>query len=207
MKKIVMMMAALLMLSTADANAQGFLKKLKQKAQQAVLGNQEENEDVSKEPQVESDEPADPSNLAVAQGSDIVPKRKTSTITWDGTVTPSSASTPEALMKELPQLPSAEKMARSTMEERDAYTMQIARVVARAEQLQNASKDCSDADMEALREKWERKIQDMFGLTKEEMAILNDENAPESKKKPIQDKVMRKIMGGDVDTAEMERFE
>ena len=207
MKKIVMMMAALLMLSTADAKAQGFLKKLKQKAQQAVLGNQEENEDVSKEPQVESDEPADPSNLAVAQGSDIVPKRKTSTITWDGTVTPSSASMPEALMKELPQLPSAEKMARSTMEERDAYTMQIARVVARAEQLQNASKDCSDADMEALREKWERKIQDMFGLTKEEMAILNDENAPESKKKPIQDKVMRKIMGGDVDTAEMERFE
>ena len=30
-----MMMTALLMLSTADANAQGFLKKLKQKAQQA----------------------------------------------------------------------------------------------------------------------------------------------------------------------------
>ena len=208
MKKIVMMMAALLMLSTADANAQGFLKKLKQKAQQAVLGNQvEESEESSEEPQTVSDEPADPSKLAVAEGSDIVPKRKTSTVTWDGTVTPSSASTPEALMRELPQLPSAEKMARSTMEERDAYAMQIARVVARAEQLQNASKDCSDADMEALREKWERKIQDLFGLTKEEMAILNDENAPESKKKPIQDKVMRKIMGGDVDTAELERFE
>ena len=208
MKKIVMMMAALLMLSTADANAQGFLKKLKQKAQQAVLGNQvEESEESSEEPQTVSDEPADPSKLAVAEGSDIVPKRKTSTVTWDGTVTPSSASTPEALMRELPQLPSAEKMARSTMEERDAYAMQIARVVARAEQLQNASKDCSDADMEALREKWERKIQDLFGLTKEEMAILNDENASESKKKPIQDKVMRKIMGGDVDTAELERFE
>ena len=37
MKKIVMMMAALLMLSTVDADAQGFLKKLKQKAQQAVM--------------------------------------------------------------------------------------------------------------------------------------------------------------------------
>ena len=208
MKKIIMMMAALLMLSMADANAQGFLKKLKQKAQQAVLGNQvEEREEPSEELQTMSDESADPSKLAVAEGSDIVPKRKTSTVTWDGTVTPSSASTPEALMRELPQLPSAEKMARSTMEERDAYAMQIARVVARAEQLQNASKDCSDADMEALREKWERKIQDLFGLTKEEMAILNDENAPESKKKPIQDKVMRKIMGGDVDTAELERFE
>ena len=208
MKKIVMMMAALLMLSMVDANAQGFLKKLKQKAQQAVLGNQvEESEESSEEPQTMSDEPADPSKLAVADGSDIVPKRKTSTVTWDGTVTPSSASTPEALMRELPQLPSAEKMARSTMEERDAYTMQIARVVARAEQLQNASKDCSDADMEALREKWERKIQDLFGLTKEEMAILNDENAPESKKEPIQQKVMMKIMGGNVDQAELKRFE
>jgi hypothetical protein len=39
------------------------------------------------------------------------------------------------------------------------------------------------------------------------MTILQDENAPESKKKPIQDKVMAKIMGGDVDMAEMERFE
>ena len=206
MKKIVMMMAALLMLSTADANAQGFLKKLKQKAQQAVMGNQEESEETSEESRSDSDEPADPSKLAVAQGSDIVPKRKTATVTWDGTVTPSSASSAAALMAELPQLPSAEKMARSTMEERDAYTMQIARVVTRAEQLQEGEKGCSDAEMEALRLKWENKIQDMFGLTKEEMAILNDENAPESKKKPIQDKVMRKIMGGNVDSDEMERF-
>ena len=210
MKKIVMMMAALLMLSTADANAQGFLKKLKQKAQQAVMGNQVESEETSEsreERQSDNDEPADPSNLAVAQGSDIVPKRKTVTITWDGTITPSKASTAAALMAELPSLPSAEKMARSTMAERDAYTQQIAAVLARAEQLQAAEKECSDAEMEALRLKWENKIQDMFGLTKEEMAILNDENAPESKKKPIQDKVMMKIMGGNVDQAEMARFE
>ncbi len=210
MKKIVMMMAALLMLSMADANAQGFLKKLKQKAQQAVMGNQVESEEAnerSEEQQSYNDEPADPSNLAVAQGSDIVPKRKTVTITWDGTITPSSASTASALMAELPQLPSAEKMARSTMAERDAYTQKIAAVLARAEQLQAGEKGCSDAEMEALRLKWENNIQNMFGLTKEEMAILNDENAPESKKKPIQDKVMMKIMGGNVDQAEMARFE
>ncbi|MBQ7180445.1 MAG: hypothetical protein IJR87_04040 [Bacteroidaceae bacterium] len=208
MKRIVMMMAALLMLSTADANAQGVLKKLKQQAQQAVLGNQMESEESSEEQQADSDEPADPSNLMVAQGSDIVPKRKTVTITWDGTITPSSASTASALMAELPALPSAEKMARSTMAERDAYTQQIAAVVARAEQLQKGTGECSDAEMEALREKWENKIQDMFGLTKEEFAILNDENAPESKKKPIQDKVMMKIMGTEgMDQAEMARFE
>ncbi len=210
MKKLMMMLVALLMLSTVDANAQGFLKKLKQKAQVVMGGKEEseENEDASDEQQSESDEPADPSNLAVAQGSDIVPKRKTSTIVWDGTVTPSSASTASALMKELPALPSAEKMARSTMEERDAYTQKIAAVTTRAEQLLESEKECSDAEMEALRQKWENKIQDMFGLTKEEMDILNDENAPESKKKPIQDKVMVKILGADgADRAEMERFE
>ncbi len=208
MKKILFLMAALLMLSSADVHAQGFLKKLKQKAQQAVMGNQKESEEESKPQQADNDEPADPSNLAVAQGSDIVPKRKTATITWDGTITPSSASSASALMRELPQLPSAEKMARSTMEERDDYTQKIAAVVARAEQLQDGAKGCSDAEMEALRQKWENKIQDLFGLTKEEMAILNDENAPESKKKPIQDKVMMKIVGSEgMDRAEMARFE
>ena len=204
-----MMMAALLMLSTADADAQGFLKKLKQKAQQTISGsdNNEESEEAEESNDADEGDAPDPSKMSIAQGSDIVPKRKTSTIVWDGTITPSSASTSSALMKELPALPSAEKMARSTMEERDAYTQKIAAVTTRAEQLLENEKECSDAEMEALRQKWENKIQDMFGLTKEEMDILNDENAPESKKKPIQDKVMAKIMGGDVDMAEMERFE
>ena len=209
------MMAALLMLSTADASAQGFLKKLKQKAEQAVggmvgLDKQQEKEEATStlydnEPPSTADDGGD--GLTVAQGSDVVPKRRTATITWDGTVTPSTASTASALMKELPPLPSAEKMARSTMEERDAYTLRIAAVVTRAEQLQKGTDECSDAEMEALRLKWENKIQEQFGLTKEEMAILNDENAPESKKQPIQDKVMAKIMGGNIDQAEMARFE
>ncbi|MBE6260902.1 MAG: hypothetical protein E7107_08805 [Prevotella sp.] len=209
MKRIMFMLAALLMLSTADANAQGFLKKLKQKAQAAVSSiTGTENEDSEEQQDADSDEPADPSNLTVAQGNDIVPKRKTSTITWDGTITPSKASTASALMKELPALPSAEKMARSTMEERDAYTQKIAAVTLRAEQLQKGSDECSDAEMEAQRQKWENKIQDMFGLTKEEFAILNDENASEAKKEPIRQKMLSKIIGTDgADMAEMKRFE
>lgn len=203
MKKVIFILTAVLMLSTTDVNAQGFLKGILS----AAGGFSDNDDEESEEQDSDSDEPADASNLAIAEGSDIVPKRKTSTITWDGTIIPSSASTASALMKELPQLPSAEKMARSTMEERDAYTQKIAAVTTRAEQLLEKENGCSDAEMEALRQKWENKIQDMFGLTKEEMAILNDENAPESKKQPIQDKVMKKIMGGDVDMTEMERFE
>ena len=153
MKKMMFMLAALLMFSTADANAQGFLKKLKEKAQAAVSSISGNEDEESEEPEADSDEPADPSKIAVAQGSDIVPKRKTSTITWDGTITPSSASTASALMKELPALPSAEKMARCPMEEREAYTQKIAAVTLRAEQLQNSAKECSDEEMEAERQK------------------------------------------------------
>ena len=210
MKKLMMMMAALLMLSTADANAQGFLNKLKQKAQAAVssMTGNEKSEDADEADNDEADSgDVDPSKIAVAQGSDIVPKRKTSTVTWDGVITPSKASSASALMKELPALPTAEKMARSTMEEREAYAQKIAAVSFRAEQLMENEKGCSDAEMEAERAKWENKIQNLFGLTKEEMAILQDENAPESKKQPIQDKVMAKIMGGDVDQVEIQRFE
>ena len=218
MKKVLLMMMALLMLSTADASAQGFLKKLKQKAQQAVGGivgmdKQEDSEDATatlydNDPPSYNDEGNDNGGLIVAQGSDIVPKRKTVTVTWDGTVTPSKASSASALMAELPPLPSAEKMARSSMGERDAYALKIAAVVLRAEQLQAAERECSDAEIEAERKKWENKLQNLFGLTKEEMAILQDENAPESKRQPIQDKVMKKIMGVEgFGQAEMARFE
>ena len=170
-----MMVAAMMLLSTTEANAQGFLNKLKQKALQAAKGQSEEAEEEAETPKVESGD--------------------------------ASASTAEALMNELPPLPSAEKMAKSTMEERDAYAQKIAAVVVRADQLQREQSGCSDAEMEALRQKWEGKIQNQFGLTKAELAILNDENAPESKKKPIKDKVMAKVLGGDVNTMDLEKFE
>ncbi len=204
MKKILMMVAAMMLLIPAETNAQGFLKKLKQKAQQVAVGNSEKTEETVQAPKSGA---GDASDFAIAQGSDIIPKRKTSTVTWDGVLTPSTASTAEALMRELPPLPSAEKMAQSTMEERDAYAQKIAAVVVRADQLQREQSGCSDAEMEALRQKWEGKIQDQFGLTKAELAILNDENAPESKKKPIQDKVLAKVLGNDVNTMDLEKFE
>ena len=209
MKKVLFLLAVVLMSGATDSNAQGFLKKLKQKAQTAVSSIKGTDNVENKDQQdADSDEAVNPSNIVVAQGDDIVPKRKTSTITWDGIITPSTASTAAALMKELPALPSAEKMARCSMEERGAYTQKIAAVVARAEQLQKSTNGCSDAEMEALRQKWENKIQDMFGLTKEEFAILSDENASEAKKEPIRQKKLTKIMGNDgADMAEMQRFE
>jgi len=209
MKKIVMMIAALLLISTTDTSAQAFLKKLKQKAQAAVssIKSDARQESEADDEEEATSEEADEGGMSVPQGSDIVPKRKTSTVTWDGVLTPSTASSSDALLNELPALPSAEKMARSTAEERDAYTLQIAAVVTRAEQLR-VGEGCSDAEIEALRQKWEGKIQDLFGLTKEEMAVLNDEGASEAQKEAVRQKVMTKVMGkGGPDQSEMERFE
>ncbi len=214
MRKLLFAITAIALIGTADASAQGFLKKMKQKAQQAVMGGfgintGETPENTSETPAMGSEPQGGmpPQGISVPEGSDIVPKRKTPTVTWDGVVTPSTASSAAALMAELPQMPTAEQMARSTMEEREAYTLKIAAVVARVEQLQAADGNCSDAEMEALRLKWEKKLEDLFGLTKEEMAILNDENASESKKEPIRQKMMTKVLGANVDMAEMERFQ
>lgn len=195
----------LLLFESTDMQAQGFLNKLKQKARQTVtgmMGNQREEKQ-------SEEEPTDTKDISMPSGSDIVPKRKTATLEWDGTITPSKATLPSALMAELPPLPSAEKMARSSMEERDAYFQRILSVVARAEYLEKQSSDCSDEEMQALRSRWERKLQDLFGLTKEEMAILQDGNVPESRKKPLRDKVTRKILGMDAGDlqADLERFE
>ena len=205
MKKLAIAIAAMLMLGMADASAQGFLNKLKQKTQQAVFGTRSQDSEPEQEQGQQTDNESD---MAVAQGSDIVPKRKTSTVTWDGIITPSTATTAAALMGELPTLPSAEQMARSSMEEREAYVRQIAAVSTRAEQLMEAESGCSDAEMEALRNKWENKVQDLFGLSKEEIRILNDEHAPEAKKQAVRDKVMQKMVGSQgFDASEMARFE
>ncbi len=209
MRKVLTMMAALLIISTTDASAQGFLKKLKKKAQAAVGLDNSKNEEKEEEQSSSnySDEAADEKGggPAVAQGSDFIPKRRTATVTWDGVITPSSATTADALMRELPALPSAMKMARSTMEEREAYTQKIAAVVTKAELLQAQSKDCSDEDMQKFRDQMDQKLADLFGLTKEEMAIMQDPNATEAQKKPLQEKMMAKITGGS-DMSELERF-
>lgn len=80
-----------MLLTPSETNAQGFLKNLKQKALQNAMGNSKKAEkEAQAMPQEES---GDASNLAIAQGSDIIPKRRTSTVTWDGLLTPSTATT------------------------------------------------------------------------------------------------------------------
>lgn len=196
-------LAVLLLMGTADVNAQGILKKLKQKAENAVtkvagLDNGEQT--------AVNDGDSDGA-MAVPQGSDIIQKRKQTTLLWDGVVKPSTATTSQALLAELPPLPSAEKMARSTQEERDAYYMKILAVTERATQLEENATGCSDAEIEAERKRWENKICDQFGITQKELEILGDDNIPESQKEPIRQKMMTKMLGVDMNDSEIEKFE
>ncbi len=207
MRRLIMVIAALAVMGTTEISAQGFLKKLKQKAMSAI-GNMGENaqDEYNTEETTTSLQSEEDMGISVPKGSDIIQKRRTATVDWDGAITPSSASTASQLMSELPALPSVEKMARSTMEERDAFYKKIAAVEIRAEQLMKNSAGCSDADMERLRKDWTNKVQNLFGLTQQEMAIMMDDNAPESKKKPIQDKITRNMLGMDPNSMDMEKF-
>lgn len=228
MKKILLTLVALVALSSG-VQAQGFLKGLKDKAKQKITNKimGKANDEVAKQvnqqvddaddaPQLfdepanlpeQSDKPESDDTPVVPQATDVVPKRRTSTVTWDGTIAPSKASTASALMGELPPLPAPEKMARSTMEERDAYNMKIAAVTARVEELQYADESCSDEELEAYRKSIEQRIHSVFGLSKEEMAKLDDPNVSDAEKEAIQKKMMTNLYGqGDDFQKKLEKF-
>ena len=139
MKKTLMLTAMLVLVCSGQMQAQGLFGKLKEKAQKAIVNkamktDKDNTEEIASDTMDESDtesefqlQPLDQDQVqpqdekpTIPQASDVIPKRQTSTVVWDGVVTPSKASTAKALMAELPPLPAAEKMARSTMEERDA---------------------------------------------------------------------------------------
>ncbi len=181
MKKILLTIVALVAFSSG-VQAQGFLKGLKDRAKQKiankVIGQSSDvviNEENQEEAEAD-DTPVEP------QATDVIPKRRTSTVVWDGTYTPSKASTASALMAELPPLPTAEKMARSTMEERDAYNMKIAAVTARVTELQYADESCSDAELEAFRKRYEERVYAVVGSNGDEtMSKLGVTNSLQAK--------------------------
>lgn len=222
MKKILLLMMAMMVLGSTNANAQGFLKKLKQKAEnavgKAVIGKSAE--EAEKEAQkyqeeamaqygIDADEKEKDNTPVVPKTTDLIPKKSQSTLIWDGVVTPSKASSAQALLAELPPLPSAEKIAKSTTEERNAYYSKIQAVTLRVDILQKSQSEggCSDADIEAERIKWEKKLQNLFGLTAEEMAILQSDNASDAQREAVTEKMLQNKMGLNMNDPEMAKFE
>lgn len=208
-----MIMLAALSLLCSQAQAQGFLNKIKEKASEAVSGamNSSLGEKLSQTmgdvlpggvgDMLGGDEGAG-SGFGAVSGEQALPPRRASTFGWDGPVTPSEAKFPIPLMNEFPKVPSASELANPTEANQIAYYKAIKRVTLRAEEL-NEDTTCEDQETLMWREKSNKILRDMFGLTDAEIAELDDENLPEAERQRLEDKIA-KAMLGDLDVNALE---
>ena len=214
MKRITILIAALVLMA-APSNGQAFLNKLKEKAEQAVggaisgaIGNKVNNAAQSMIPedvrQMAEAQPEDSQQdgLGVVSGEQALPPRRESSFGWDGPVTPSSAKFPIPLMNELPAVPSAAELANPTEEKQIAYYKAIKAVTLRAEEL-NEDSTCEDAETLMWRDKSNKMLRDMFGLTDAEIKELDDENLPEAERQRLEEKISKAILG-DLDVNSLE---
>lgn len=178
-------------LAPADAEAQGFLKKMKQKAEKAlnkVTG-------VDEEPKEESAPTNENPMASTPTATDRIPKLRQSTLVWDGEVRPSSASTVQQLLNELPPLPNLEDVVQPDETKREAYYRRLRAIELRVEEL-DEQWACSDEEMLAAREKVYKEMEGVFGLTAEEMKRLEDPNLSETERTRLQEKVKNHMLGG-----------
>ena len=207
MKKFFVFVAAISLLC-APAQAQGLLGKLKEKASEAIGGavGGSISEKIGGALGINTKDMADAPSMDGAPqavtGEQALPPRRASTFGWEGPVTLSSSKFPIPLMNELPPVPSASELANPTEENQIAYYKAIKAVTMRAEEL-NESTTCEDEETLMWREKSNKMLSDLFGLTPEEIAMLDDENLPEAEQKRLQEK-MEKALLGDMDVNALE---
>ncbi len=200
MKKIILgALAALLIFATpANLQAQGFLKKLKQKAENAVTkaAGFETEEDHTTNNKEQSDK-EDAHNPFANQPSatDKLPKLRQSNVVWDGEVTPSTATDYRALLHELPALPTAAEIANPTDAKREAYMRKLSSLSMRADELDDQA-TCSDEEMVAFRDKLYKELESILGISSEEMKRLEDSNVSDAEKQRIEEKMKKHLLGG-----------
>lgn len=165
MKKTLFLLALACSLPTAG-HSQGFMKKLKQKVENAV--GISESTDIA-EDQAQADDNHDGNSngnkpIQRPTPSDKLQKLRTATATWDEAVTPSKASSIEALLKELPPLPSVDEMANPNAAARETYYRKIVAVTTRVREL-DRQYTCSDEEMIAFRENMYASTAKKLGIT------------------------------------------
>ena len=176
----------------ADAGAQGFLKKIKQKAEKTisiVTGTETPAEETA------SDAGADEADAVKPTATDRLPKLRQSSVVWDGEVTPSRAADVRALMNELSALPTADEIANPTDAARNAYQRKLSALSMRAGELDDEL-SCSDEEMLAARDKMYKELEGIIGLTSEEIKRLEDPGTSEAEKQRLEEKMSRHVLGG-----------
>ena len=194
-KTLGIIIAALVLAIPTETYAQGFLKKLKQKAESAV------NSAVNKVVGLEEEEPEaefeiDEENAgSKPTATDRVPKLRQTTFVWDGQVSPSTANTVQQLLNELPSLPSAEQIANPDDAQRQAYYNRLASISMRVEEL-DEQWTCSDEEMLALRDQLYKDLAETWGISVEDMKRLEDPNCSEADRARIEEKIKQSVLGG-----------
>lgn len=202
---VIILAMATLVAAPEQVQAQGFLKKLKEKASNAVsntvgkvtgmdMGQQDEQQQIDgQENQITS----------TASATDKIPKLRQTSFVWDATVQPSTASTVQALMQELPALPAIEEIVNPNAHAREIYYNQLVAIDLRVDEL-DAQWACSDAEMIAQRDKMYAELQDIIGLSVEEQKKLEDPSISQAEKAALEEK-MRKHIIGDFDPNKMQQ--
>lgn len=180
---------ALAFLMPATAHCQGFLKKLKQKVENAVVGTDESEDNTDWDSEEGETENATPTP------TDRIPKLRIATSSWDEMIQPSKASTAKALLNELPALPTVAALAAPTEEARASYYRKIVAVDMRVEELDQQN-TCSDEEMLAARDKLYLELAGVIGLTVDEMKLLEDPNLPEAEKQRLLAKTKESMITG-----------
>ena len=198
-----MSLLAVLAVTAPEISAQGFLKKLKDKAENAMLNavglgnNTQADQTPAQTAEVEAG-PELPSGPVSA--SDQIPKLRVSSVVWEGQVTPSRASDVYGLIDDLPPLPTAEQIARFDESAHRTYYDKIAAVSMRVEEL-DEQQSCSDEEMIAAREDLMNDLADLFGLTEDEMKRLEDPDiSPEEEERLTQKMIAHMTGGADMDS-------
>ena len=212
MKKVLsLLVLALLLFPAQQADAQGFLKKALNKAKEltkstSVQQDEEEEEDEapvrnsSTKSRIDND---DEGGMMAASAKDQLQPKRQSTLTWDEAVVPSSASSAEALMKELPAVPTAAQLVEPDEDTQILYYRAIKKVSLRAEQL-NEDATCDDETTNLWRNKANQMLKDL-GLSDADIKALENENLSDAERERISQK-LAKAMLGDFDMSALENM-
>lgn len=200
MKRLITLLSlfAVLAVAAPEISAQGFLKKLKDKAENAMLNavglgnNTQADQTPAQTAEVEAG-PELPSGPVSA--SDQIPKLRVSSVVWEGQVTPSRATDVYGLIDDLPPLPTPEQIAEFDESAYRTYYDRIAAVNMRVEEL-DEQQSCSDEEMVAAREDLMKDLADLFGLTEEEMRRLEDPDLSPEEEERLNQKMIAHMTGG-----------
>lgn len=204
MKRIFTILAAAALLAAPAANAQGFLDKLREKAEAALsdkMGTKAE-EAIAEKTGIDLSAAEKDGKMPVPNSRETLQPKRSSSFGWQDAVTPSKASFPIPLMNEFPAIPSAAQLANPDEQTHIDFYRAIKAVTLRAEEL-NEDTTCEDDFTEKWRAEAEKSIQDAFGLTSEEMEALNRGNLSQEEEDRIREKMAAKMLGG-VDLAQFE---